>query len=164
MALDTVKYPPLAFKAYPLTVRENAKHQTEVLDVIRKTWLLLTPEEWVRQHVLQFLIHEKNVPQLKIAVEHEFKYNRRSKRADVVVFNSFMQPVLIVECKAASVGITQDVFFQIAQYNRILKVPYLVVSNGLKNYACLVQTTEPNIQFIQEIPTYSELANKKPLA
>lgn len=164
MQLNSSKYPPLAFKPYSLNLRTTAKNQVEVFDEIRKTWLLLTPEEWVRQHMIYFLIQDKNVPVLKIAVEYEFKYNRRSKRADIVVFNEFMQAVLIVECKAASVSISQDVFFQIAQYNRILKVPYLVVTNGLKNYACKVQTNEPFFEFIQELPNYSELIQQKPLA
>ena len=102
-----------------------------IFDFIRKKFVLLTPEEWVRQNFLKYLVEEKKYPVSLIAVEKEFKLNKLSKRSDVIIYDKQGQPLLIVECKAASVKIDQKVFDQIARYNMTLKVDFLVITNGL---------------------------------
>ncbi len=107
---------------------------TQIFDVIRKQFVKLTPEEWVRQNFIQYLIDEKKYPASLMVLEYALKYNNMQKRADILCFNKEGAPQLMVECKAASVPINQKVFDQIARYNFSLKVPYLVVTNGLEHY------------------------------
>ena len=104
-----------------------------VWSVVRKKDLLLTPEEWVRQHIIHFVIDACNFPLGRIAVEHRVEYNGRSKRADIVLFSREGLPRMIVECKAPEINIDDSTVFQIAQYNRILNVEFLLLSNGLKH-------------------------------
>jgi type I site-specific restriction-modification system R (restriction) subunit len=111
----------------------------------------------VRQHFLQFLVIQKKVPPALIAVETSIKYNRLSKRCDVVVFDRNGQPVLIVECKAPEIEISQDVFHQVAMYNMTLKVKYLVVTNGLDHYTCMVDHEKGSFQFLKDIPDFDEM-------
>jgi len=129
----------------------------EVFDPVRKKHVSLTSEEWVRQHFLQFLIIHKKVPASLIAVEKSIKYNNLSKRCDVVVYNRDRQPVLIVECKAPEIEISQEVFRQVALYNMTLKVKYLVVTNGLDHYTCAIDHEKGLFEFLKEIPEYDEI-------
>jgi type I site-specific restriction-modification system R (restriction) subunit len=139
-----------------LRIRDhNGKH--EVFDPVRKRYVSLSAEEWVRQHFLHFLIIRKNVPPSLIAVETSIKYNHLSKRCDVVVYDRNGQPVLIVECKAPEIEISQDVFHQIAMYNMTLKVRYLVVTNGLDHYTCVINHEKKSFQFLKDIPDFDEM-------
>jgi hypothetical protein len=115
---------------------------------------LLTPEEWVRQHIIQFVIQEKKYPASLVAVEIGLKYNQLQKRADVLVYNTSGKPLLLIECKAPEVKITQDVFHQIALYNMTYKVAYLLVTNGLEHYCCVMDYANNTYQFLQDIPEY----------
>ncbi|HRW62678.1 MAG TPA: type I restriction enzyme HsdR N-terminal domain-containing protein, partial [Bacteroidales bacterium] len=107
-----------------------------IFDFIRKKYVILTPEEWVRQNFLKYLVEEKKYPASLIAVEKEFKLNNLSKRSDAVIYNKQGTPILIVECKAPEVKIGQNVFDQIARYNMVLNVKLLVVTNGLQHFCC----------------------------
>jgi type I site-specific restriction-modification system R (restriction) subunit len=133
------------------------KGKREVFDVVRKKHVSLTAEEWVRQHFLHFLILQKKVPPSLIAVETSIKYNRLSKRCDIVVYDRNGQPVLIVECKAPEIVISQDIFHQVAMYNMTLKVRYLVVTNGLDHYSCAIDHETKSFHFLRDIPDFDEL-------
>lgn len=118
---------------------------------IRKKWLQLTPEEWVRQHVVQFLIQTKKISKSAINSEVKVEINGMSKRADVLVFNK-EKVFLIVECKAPHIPITQAVFDQIARYNMELNSEYLMVTNGLNHYYCQMDHQNQSYQFLPELP------------
>lgn len=139
-----------------LRIRIN-KGKREVFDVVRKKHVSLTAEEWVRQHFLHFLIIQKKVPPSLIAIETSIKYNRLAKRCDIVVYNRNGQPVLIVECKAPEIEISQDVFHQVAMYNMTLKVRYLVVTNGLDHYSCAIDHEKRSFQFLKDVPDFDEM-------
>jgi len=125
-----------------------------IFDSIRKLYVPLTPEEWVRQHFVRFLSEEKKYPASLIAIELGLKYNQLKKRADILVYDTSGQPLLIVECKAPSVKITQDVFHQVAVYNMSFKVTYLVVTNGMDHYCCRMDYSSNSYQFLQMIPDF----------
>jgi len=140
----------------------NIKLKTEadktlVFDPIRKKYIILTPEEWVRQHFVNYLITEKGYPQGLIANEMSIKLNGTSKRCDTVIYNKKLQPEVIVEYKASTVAITQMVFEQIVRYNMVLHVKYLIVSNGIKHFCCSIDYETQTFNFLSEIPKYEEL-------
>lgn len=139
---------------YNFRIRETAQKK-EIFDRIRKKWVALTPEEWVRQNFLMYLISEKNYPESLMAVEAGFKLYKRKKRSDIVVYNNQGEPVLIVECKAPEVKINQDVFDQVARYNMALKVNYLIVTNGLEHYCCYLVYEKNSYHFFKKIPEYN---------
>lgn len=130
-----------------------------VFDKLRKRYVTLTPEEWVRQHFVNFLVVEKEYPEALIANEMQVNLNGQKKRCDSVVFDRMGDPLVIVEYKAPEINITQKVFDQIARYNIVLRVEYLIVSNGLNHYCCKVDYENQTIQYLEEIPTYEELVN-----
>ena len=140
---------PLDFPKAPLRLkRKNGK--VYVWCAIRKLDLLCTPEEWVRQHVLHYLINEKKIPIGLIVAEYSLDYNGVNKRADIVVLNRRQKPVLIVECKAPEIAVNDKVMFQIAQYNAKLNANFLFLTNGLKHIACKVN--EESIVYLDELP------------
>ncbi|HLV39710.1 MAG TPA: type I restriction enzyme HsdR N-terminal domain-containing protein [Xanthomarina sp.] len=116
--------------------------------------MILQPEEWVRQHCVQYLILEKNYPQSLINVEKELKVNDLKKRYDIVVFNTDGTIHIIVECKAPQIKINQDTFDQIARYNLALNATYLMVTNGLNHYYCQMDFKNERYQFLEDIPDY----------
>jgi hypothetical protein len=128
-----------------------------IFDVVRKKFVVLTPEEWVRQHVVHFLIDEKGFPTSLINVEKQIKLNNTIKRYDAVVFNSSGNISVIVECKAPSVKITQQTFDQIARYNLVLKADYLMVTNGLEHYYCRMDFENERYVFLEELPSKNNL-------
>ncbi len=128
-----------------------------IFDSIRKKFVVLTPEEWVRQNFISYLIENKNYPKGLIAVEKKVDVNRMPQRSDIVLYNSKGLPLMIVECKASSVKITQDTFDQVARYNMRLQVPYLVVTNGLNHYCCKIDYEKKKFEFMSEIPDYKFL-------
>ena len=127
---------------------------TQVFDQVRKKYLVLTPEEWVRQHFIHYLNQEKNYPLGLMGVEKMVKYNSMKTRADIVLYTTDGKPNMIVECKAPDVEITQDTFNQIARYNFKLRVEFLVVTNGMKYYCCKMDYKTNDITFLKEIPVY----------
>lgn len=120
--------------------------------IIRKKDLVCTPEEWVRQHFIHFLINERKVPIGLIASEYPLDYNGRLKRADIVVFNKRQDPVLIVECKAPQIPLDEKTVFQIAQYNFHLNVDYLCLTNGLDHAYSLIDKENGSLRYLKELP------------
>lgn len=145
------KYPPLNLPAADLRLR-NSGPRPEVWDTLRRKWLVLTPEEWVRQHFIRFLTGTYGIDPFRIVQEQQLRIDGFSLRADIVVYSRQAAPQLIVECKAAGVAITQEVFNQVAHYNIQLGVPYLVVTNGLQHYCCEIDHEARSYRFIHEIP------------
>ncbi len=143
----------LEFPAYDFRLK-NSENKPYIFDPIRKKFVHLTPEEWVRQHVLQFLIKTKRYPTSLINVEKEIKIYDTKKRYDIVVFNSDGSIFLVVECKRPKVKITQATFDQIARYNLELKGELLMVTNGLHHYYCMMDFEEKKYQFLKELPIY----------
>jgi len=128
-----------------------------IYDSLRKKYVRLTPEEWIRQNFVQFLISEKKYPPSLIAVEASFKMNKNPQRADLVVFDRKGNPALIVEFKTSEVTINQQSFDQIVRYNMQLKVKFLIVSNGLKHYCCSVDYAENTYAFLPDIPDFADI-------
>tara|TARA_B100001758_G_C18343558_1_gene575739 strand:+ start:83 stop:538 length:456 start_codon:yes stop_codon:yes gene_type:complete len=127
----------------------------QVFDIVRKKYFKLTAEEWVRQHFIYYLNNDKNFPFGLMAVEKVVKYNDLKTRADLVIYNTKGLPNMIVECKAPNIKLTQDVFHQIARYNFKLKVKYLVVTNGIQHFCCMMDYKSRDISFLTEIPSFS---------
>ena len=127
---------------------------TQVFDQVRKKYLVLTPEEWVRQHFIHYLNQEKNYPLGLMGVELMVKYNGMQTRADIVLYTTEGKPNMIVECKAPNVKITQDTFYQIARYNLKLRVEFLVVTNGIRHFCCQMDYKKNEINFLEEIPNF----------
>ncbi len=125
-----------------------------IFDNLRKKYLVLTPEEWVRQHFVQFLIEEKKYPVTLIALEKQLTINNLKKRTDIVIFSSDGTPNIIVECKAPKIKIAQDTFDQIARYNLKLNANYLIVTNGLEHYFCQLDKENETYIFLKDIPDY----------
>ncbi len=128
--------------------------------MIRRKYVVLTPEEWVRQHLLQFLVNERKFPQSLLSVEKKVVVNRLYRRTDIVVYSNELQPVLIAECKAPSVKITQSVFDQAARYNMTLGVSYFLLSNGMETICCRVDTQNQSYVFLEQIPMFSDLVRQ----
>ena len=123
--------------------------------MVRKKEVVLTPEEWVRQHIVHYLIEEKNYPVSLIALEKKLTLNGLTKRSDILVFNQNGTPEILIECKATNVQITQETFDQIARYNMKLDAKYLMVSNGLEHFYCMMDHQNESYQFLRDIPSYS---------
>ncbi len=138
---------------YSFKLKNNEKH-TLIFDELRKKNIVLTPEEWVRQHFVKYLIQEKNYPTSLIALEKQLIINNLKKRTDILIFSSNGLPNIIVECKAPHIKITQDTFDQIARYNLKLNANFLVVTNGLEHYYCQLDLKNESYLFLQDIPSY----------
>ena len=134
---------------------KNSENKIAVFDVLRKKFVLLTPEEWVRQHVVQFLLTEKKMPQSLLNVEKQLRVNQMLKRYDLLVYNPDGSIHLVVECKAASVPITQETFDQIARYNLALNAKYLMVTNGLQHYYCQLDYEQEKYHFLHDLPEWA---------
>ena len=143
----------LNFSSYSFRFK-NSENKVAIFDEIRKKFIILTPEEWVRQHVVQFLLEEKKYPKSLINVEKILKVNGLLKRYDVVVYNSDGSIFILIECKAPEVKISQSTFDQIARYNMTLKSHYLMVTNGLNHYFCQMDFENEKYHFLHELPNY----------
>lgn len=143
----------LNFPKYNFRFKSN-ENKTLIFDIIRKKFVVLTPEEWVRQHVLHFLISEKKYPVSIINVEKQLKLNDTLKRYDIVVYNIDGSIKIIVECKAPSIKISQQTFDQIARYNLALNSELLMVTNGLEHYFCKMDFENEKYLFLKDLPEY----------
>lgn len=141
----------LNFPSYSFRFK-NSENITAIFDEIRKKFVVLTPEEWVRQHVVLYLITEMKYPKSWINVEKVIKINGLTKRYDVVVFKPDGSIFLLVECKAPQVPISQETFNQIARYNLTLNAQYLMVTNGINHYFCVMDFQNEKYQFLQNLP------------
>lgn len=143
----------LNFPTYSFRFK-NSENKRLIFDAIRKKFVVLQPEEWVRQHCIQYLIQVKNYPKSLINVEKELKINTLKKRYDIVVFKPDGSIHLIVECKAPTININQETFDQIARYNLELNATYLMVTNGINHYYCQMDFEKERYTFLKEIPDY----------
>ena len=145
----------LQFPSYSFRFK-NSENKIAIFDEIRKKFILLTPEEWVRQHVVQYLIQDKNYPKSYINIEKLIKVIELNKRYDIVVYQPNGVLFLLIECKAPEVKITQQTFDQIARYNLVLNAKYLMVSNGLNHYFCKIDFENEKYVFLEELPNFGE--------
>ena len=147
----------LNLPAYLVKFKSGEDGKVLIFDEIRKKYVVLTPEEWVRQHFVNYLVTEKSYPRGLVAVEVMFKMNKLVRRADILVYNKKGEPVLIVECKAPKVKISAAVFDQIVSYNIKFRLKYIVVTNGLQHYACSTNLETGQWSFLDVIPDYESL-------
>jgi hypothetical protein len=146
--LKKLNFPTYSFRF------KNSENKVAIFDEIRKKFILLTPEEWVRQHTLHYLIQDKNYPKSHINVEKLIKINTLNKRYDIVVFQPNGEIFLLIECKAPEVAISQQTFDQIARYNLTLKAKYLMLTNGINHYFCQMDFENEKYIFLKELPEY----------
>lgn len=147
---------PLNLPPYPFKIsRADTRHL--IFDEIRKKHLVLTPEEWVRQHFIQYLILEKKFPKSLIQIEGGLNLNQLQKRTDIVIFNTSGERIMVIECKAPAVKITQAVFDQAARYNSVHKAKWLIVTNGLQHCYAQIDHDLASFKFVKELPEYTLL-------
>jgi len=139
-----------------MPAKENGEG-IKIFDIIRRKYVALTPEEWVRQHLLHFLVNERKFPQSLLGVEKKLLVNRLSKRTDLVVYSTTLQPILIAECKAPQVPLTQQVFDQAARYNSTLGVFHFIITNGLEIRSCEIDHQSKIYRFLPDVPFYDEI-------
>ncbi len=149
----------LNLPAYPFQVKNNHGRMV-IFDRLRKRFVALTPEEWVRQHIVEFLISEKEFPAALMANEITLQRNGMNKRCDTVVYNREGDPLLIAEFKAPEVEINQHTFDQIARYNMILRVSYLLISNGLQHYCCNIDYETQQVSYLPDIPSFAVINSR----
>jgi hypothetical protein len=148
--LQELNFPKFSFRF------KNSENKVSIFDTIRKKFVVLQPEEWVRQHCIHYLIKYKGYPESLINVEKELKINHLKKRYDIIVYNKDGSIHLIIECKAPKVEIKQAAFDQIARYNLELNATYLMLSNGINHYYCQMDFDNEKYQFLKDIPDYKE--------
>lgn len=147
---------------YSFVFRKDENGKEQIFDDLRKAWVAFTPEEWVRQNFVRYLISEKAYPPGLIGIEVTFKMNSLTRRTDILVYNRVGNPVLIVECKAPEIKIDAKVFDQIIAYNFKFKLEYIVVTNGIKHFACHIKGEDnPVYDFLKSIPHYDTLSTDK---
>jgi type I site-specific restriction endonuclease len=140
--------PPYDFKL------RTVGQSKQIFDSLRKRYVPLTPEEWVRQHFIRFLIDEKKYPAALMSIEKGLKLNTSQKRTDIVVFNEFGKPWMIVECKSPTVEITEEALFQAARYNLTMNVQFITLTNGIEHFCCKVE--KDSIVFLEDLPEYAK--------
>ncbi len=150
----------LNLPSYRFNIKELNGKKT-IFDPIRKKMVALTPEEWVRQHFIAFLIESKGFPASLMGVESKVNINGLSQRADIICFNTLRKPILVVECKAPKVKITKDVFDQASRYNIQLQTRLICVTNGLHHYCALLSENGRGYNFLEEMPDYKALVKIK---
>ena len=141
---------------YPIRLSGTQEHPS-IFDILRRKYVALTPEEWVRQHFIHLLINQKNYPATLLANEIKLRVGNKTLRADSVLYDRELRPRMIVEYKAPHIPITQKVFDQISTYNMLLHVDYLVVSNGLQHYCCKMDYDNQKYLFLEDIPDYKKI-------
>ncbi len=147
---------PLNLPTYFFRIKQG-KEKKYIFDEIRRRYVVLTPEEWVRQHLVKYLVHVKHFPQLLISVEKGFSQLRRKQRYDLLIYDRNGQPLMIAECKAPAMEINQNAFDQASRYNVKHKAPYMLISNGRKHYCCQLNLDSKQYQFLQEIPDFRDM-------
>ncbi len=151
---------PLNLPPYDVNLKEEKGRQL-IFDVLRRRYVTLTPEEWVRQHFVHYLLEHKGYPKGLLCNEVELRLGEKKLRCDSLLYNQLMQPLMIIEYKSPNIALTQRVFDQISVYNMLLHVDYLIVSNGLQHYCCQMDYERRQYQFLKEIPEYKTLNQKR---
>ena len=146
----------LNFPTYSFSIQRKGD-KLQIYDILRKKWIFLTPEEWVRQHIVHYLINDKRTPQSLIAIEKSLKINNLTKRFDLVVFNKKGEPLVLIECKAPEIKITEDTLHQALRYNSVLKAPFILLSNGLDTYFGELNFTNHSFSYLNDVPNYTDL-------
>ena len=141
---------------YPIKIQEKGEKR-QIFDFLRRKWVALTPEEWVRQHFTHFLVEHKNYPQALLANEVELRIGEKRLRCDTLLYNKELRPRMIIEYKAPTIQIQQKTFDQISVYNLLLHADFLVVSNGLQHYCCQMDYERRSYRFLTEIPDYDTI-------
>lgn len=141
---------------YAVSVRE-AGDRKQIYDFLRRRWVALTPEEWVRQHFVHYLVEHKGYPKGLLGNEIELRVGEKRLRCDSLLYNRDMRPRMILEYKAPDVEVTQRVFDQISVYNMLLRVDYLMVSNGVRHFCCRMDYEKREYSFLRDIPEYERL-------
>ncbi len=147
--MQNLNFPKFSFRF------KNKENKPFIFDAIRKKFVSLQPEEWVRQHCVQYLILKKEYPKSLISVEKEILINNLKKRYDIVVYNPNGTVNLVVECKSPNVKITQATFDQVARYNLTLKARYIMITNGINHYYCIMNLETEHYEFLKDLPNYS---------
>lgn len=140
---------------YEFRIKKEGERQL-IFDNIRKKFIVLTPEEWVRQNFINYLIEEKNYPATLMAIEKQIKVNQQPRRFDLLIYTKDGHPNLIAEFKAPNVKISQDTFDQAVRYNMALMVDKIVISNGMQHFACKIDYKKNSYSFLPEIPSFTE--------
>ncbi|GHA57270.1 type I restriction enzyme HsdR N-terminal domain-containing protein [Pontibacter akesuensis] len=148
--MDALNLPPFDYKV----TKSGANYL--IFDMLRRKNVILTPEEWVRQHLVHYLIYHLNYPKSLISIERGTSYNKLQKRTDVCVYDNQGEPYLLAECKAAYVPITQEVVKQVSTYNQTLQAPLVVITNGLAHYCWKVNFQTRKYEPLQEIPFFND--------
>ena len=148
-----MQLPKLNFPQYAFHIKERQQNNY-IFDTIRRKYITLTPEEWVRQHVLQYLREEKHYPAGLLGVEKGFRMNTLHKRTDVVVYNRNGKPAMLIECKAPEVKIDQKVLEQASTYNLKIDAPYLLLTNGLQHFCLYINLSDQNHRLLKQIPDF----------
>lgn len=151
----------LNFPRYEFRITIEEKGKQVIFDPVRKKYVALTPEEWVRQHVIQYLAQEKNVPLSLMKVESEIQLLKTKKRFDLAVFDRNGHSLLVAECKSPSIKLTQHVLDQAVRYNMTLQVKYLMLTNGLQHMVCETDPDTGSIRPIKSVPDFSDLVENK---
>jgi hypothetical protein len=146
----------LSLPVFDFNIKESAG-KTVIFDIIRKKYLVLTPEEWVRQHFVNYLINHLGYSKALIGIEKGMKYNTLLKRTDIIVYDRAGEPLVLVECKEPEHRLNQKVMEQAMMYNKILKAPYVIVSNGIDHSCMRLHPSEQKIEFLDRIPRYNEI-------
>jgi hypothetical protein len=154
-----VKLPKLCFPEYDFRIQSPSLpgQSLKIFDIIRKKYVSLSPEEWVRQHLLHFLVNERKFPQSLISVEKKVLVNRLYRRTDIVAYAATLKPIMIAECKSPAVVLSQNAFDQTARYNMTLGVSYFIVTNGIDVHCCTVDLDNRTYVFLKEIPFYDQM-------
>ncbi len=146
----------LTLPPYQIRVKETHGRK-QIFDILRRKYVALTPEEWVRQHFIHYLVEHKNYPSSLLANEVPLQIGEKRMRADSVLYDNQLHPRMIIEYKAPNITLTQKVFDQITVYNLLLHVDYLIVSNGMTTYICKMDYEKQTYKFLEAIPNYENI-------
>ncbi|MBF1631904.1 MAG: type I restriction enzyme HsdR N-terminal domain-containing protein [Prevotella sp.] len=146
----------LTLPPYQIRVKETHGRK-QIFDILRRKYVALTPEEWVRQHFIHYLVEHKNYPSSLLANEVPLQIGEKRMRADSVLYDNLLHPRMIIEYKAPNITLTQKVFDQITVYNLLLHVDYLIVSNGMTTYICKMDYEKQTYKFLEAIPNYENI-------
>jgi hypothetical protein len=145
-------YPKLNLPASEVRLKED-----KIWDRLRKKWYKITPEEWVRQHFINYLVDTQKYPEGRLVSEYLVKYNGMNKRCDIALFSDELKVEVIIECKAPHIELTADTFYQVARYNKVLSASLLILTNGIAHYCAFVDLKNKELKYLAEIPDYKKL-------
>lgn len=152
--MQTLNFPPASFKI----IKEDGR--LKIFDSIRKKYLILTPEEWVRQNIIRFLIDHRSFPKGLLKLETGVKYYQKTGRTDALFVNRNGNPVVLIECKAPEVEVSQQTLDQVSRYNSSIKAPYIILTNGIKHFFMKVDFLESKLITLTEIPSYQYISDQ----